>query len=330
MCRATHRTDSILTAFGTAVEFKRERVGKQKLSEEERVVLSVLALDREVNNGGFLQFFGNSSGEFTATLVESLHTAGCPRTAEIAAKAVRALGTTRLSPAAVRDAVSRRSTRRDRILRECDEEFFSVQNEVYEIEPRLLAFIERYQAKIELLKGYAEQPEDEEEEDTGGSSPTGWIAMLLECLQAKDASPEGLRKLARQYASEMDEPAAEAEVEAAVALHEFSLKADGRSPVNAEPYARKAFDLGRQEYRHCLTHRYWVDRLTQTGHAALADTWALEYVEYLPHSGRLQKEALECWGELLRRRAKKLPRAAARLAELFPAAARKAPQQRRS
>ncbi|GAA5177124.1 hypothetical protein GCM10025771_13730 [Niveibacterium umoris] len=49
------RNDSIVAAFEAALE------QKAQLSEQERVVLAVEAVEREVNNGGFLQFFANSS-----------------------------------------------------------------------------------------------------------------------------------------------------------------------------------------------------------------------------------------------------------------------------
>lgn len=51
------RTDSIVLAFEQALDQKYERVGKEQLSNEELIVLSVEALEREVNNDGYEQFF---------------------------------------------------------------------------------------------------------------------------------------------------------------------------------------------------------------------------------------------------------------------------------
>ena len=55
------RTDSLVTAFHQAVEQKWARDGGEALSEEEIVVLAIEALECEVNNGGYDQFFINSS-----------------------------------------------------------------------------------------------------------------------------------------------------------------------------------------------------------------------------------------------------------------------------
>jgi len=79
-------TVSIVFAFEAALQ------GKDNLSMAERVVLSVEAIEREVNNGGFNQFFVNSSREFAPYAVESLHLIGCPQTAELCQKAIDLLG----------------------------------------------------------------------------------------------------------------------------------------------------------------------------------------------------------------------------------------------
>lgn len=80
------RIDSIVLAFEAALQ------GKENLSTAERVVLSVEAIEREVNNGGFNQFFVNSSREFAPYAVESLNLIGCPQTAELCQKAIDLLG----------------------------------------------------------------------------------------------------------------------------------------------------------------------------------------------------------------------------------------------
>jgi len=62
----SHRVDSLVLAVEQALGGKRA----EDLSEPERVVLAVEAMEREVNNGGYEQFFFNSSREFTGLLVE--------------------------------------------------------------------------------------------------------------------------------------------------------------------------------------------------------------------------------------------------------------------
>ena len=48
-----YRTDSIVLAFEDALRQKEERVGIAGLTDAERVVLAVEALEAEVNNGGY-------------------------------------------------------------------------------------------------------------------------------------------------------------------------------------------------------------------------------------------------------------------------------------
>lgn len=84
------RIDSIVLAFEAALQ------EKQEPSAAERVILSVEAIEREVNNGGFNQFFVNSSNEFTPYIVESFRSIGCPLTAELCQKAIDLLNVTDL------------------------------------------------------------------------------------------------------------------------------------------------------------------------------------------------------------------------------------------
>ena len=80
------RIDSIVLAFEAALD------GKDELSSAERVVLSVEAIEREVNNGGFNQFFVNSSGDFAPYIVDSFNLIGCPQTAQLCQAAIDLLG----------------------------------------------------------------------------------------------------------------------------------------------------------------------------------------------------------------------------------------------
>ena len=88
----THRIDSVVLAFETAITAKGEREGPAALSAPERVVLAIEAVEREVNNGGFDQFFRNSSKEYAGDIVPALHAIGRPEVAELAQEAIEALG----------------------------------------------------------------------------------------------------------------------------------------------------------------------------------------------------------------------------------------------
>ena len=82
---ATLRIDSIVVAIEEAL------MAKPQLSSSENVVLAVEAMEREVNNGGFRQFFVNSSNEFAPMLVSASGRIGAPNTAGVAKRAVLAL-----------------------------------------------------------------------------------------------------------------------------------------------------------------------------------------------------------------------------------------------
>jgi hypothetical protein len=79
----------LVTAFETALQKKREQ--RRLMTVEEMTVLAIQALEREVNNGGFDQFFFNSSHEFAPTIVEALSRIGCTETAKIVQEALWAV-----------------------------------------------------------------------------------------------------------------------------------------------------------------------------------------------------------------------------------------------
>ena len=82
----THRIDSLVLAIETAL------MDRENLTPTERIVLAVEAMEREVGNGGFNQFFFNSSNEYANELVVTLREIGIPDIADIAERALRAIG----------------------------------------------------------------------------------------------------------------------------------------------------------------------------------------------------------------------------------------------
>lgn len=62
------------------------------LSAEERIFYITQTLEMEVNNGGFAQFFYNSSGNFSNEVVNAFHAIGANTTATICKKALSAFG----------------------------------------------------------------------------------------------------------------------------------------------------------------------------------------------------------------------------------------------
>ena len=59
----------------------------EKLNSSQRVLLIVQNLEREINNGGFHQFYWNSSGDYANETVDALNKIGAEKTAGIVNKA---------------------------------------------------------------------------------------------------------------------------------------------------------------------------------------------------------------------------------------------------
>jgi hypothetical protein len=135
-----YRIDSLVLAFEQAIEAKANQ------SPEESVVLAVEALEREVNNGGYWQFFVNSSNAFAATIESALRAINCPKTADITRDAIAVLGTDGdSSPGAVSEAAEGDEARTR--LGECDDRYFSNDEPIAD---RLFEWIEVNKGKIRV------------------------------------------------------------------------------------------------------------------------------------------------------------------------------------
>jgi hypothetical protein len=113
-----------IQALEMAIQQKSERVGVDDLTEEEIIVLALEALEREVNNGGYSQFFVNSSREYTPIIVHALLRAGCPKTAEITKSAIAAAGFQGLASMALAEALNAYSGADNQELDECDQLYY--------------------------------------------------------------------------------------------------------------------------------------------------------------------------------------------------------------
>ena len=105
------------------------------LSGAERIFYITQTLEMEVNNGGFSQFFHNSSGNFSGELVAAFTTIGANTTAAICQKAISAFG---------RDIPVDRDEREemldeieteelDEILEECDSAFLDYEDNLNDL-----------------------------------------------------------------------------------------------------------------------------------------------------------------------------------------------------
>lgn len=144
---AREQRDSLVRAFEEGLQRKVLRSGEGALSKEERTVLAVRALDREINNGGYDQFFRNSSKKFAPDVVESLMRIGCRRTAKITQKAIKALHSGRLTVSRIEAAMRQPNEVRDRKLERCDQSFYRTPQG---IATHLYAFIKANSVRIRL------------------------------------------------------------------------------------------------------------------------------------------------------------------------------------
>lgn len=71
---------------------KEERKGLDSFSRAERFVYAVQAMSREVNNGGWSQFFFNSSGALAFDLVGALEAMGSKENLSMAQRALKIFG----------------------------------------------------------------------------------------------------------------------------------------------------------------------------------------------------------------------------------------------
>jgi hypothetical protein len=145
---AEYRTDSLAVAFEEAVQQKGEALGTQNLSTEETVILAVEALEREVNNGGYYQFFCNSSNEFAGVAVSALRRIGCETVAKLTERAITSLGLEGPPTVEAIEAVVHEDNEAlEDALGDCDQEYYEVAGDLAN---PLLKFIKDNRAKIVL------------------------------------------------------------------------------------------------------------------------------------------------------------------------------------
>ena len=71
-----------------AVSEKYEAQGFEALGENDQIVYSIWWLEAEVNNGGFYQYFWNSSGDHAEVALRSLKKIGATKTASLLEQAI--------------------------------------------------------------------------------------------------------------------------------------------------------------------------------------------------------------------------------------------------
>ena len=144
-----YRLDSIVLAFEQALYQKAARSGIDSLTAEEHVVLAIEALEREVNNGGYSQFFFNSSNEYAPIIVDALQRIGCQEAARLTKRAIDIVGVDPTSHShSYKDAIAELTLEQDEALERCDTEYYRV---VGDLAGPLFRYIKRKRSRIVLI-----------------------------------------------------------------------------------------------------------------------------------------------------------------------------------
>jgi hypothetical protein len=115
-CKGTHRIDSLLRALEQAIQLRQSRMPDMVTTPEEHTLLAIMALQREVNNGGYHQFFVNSSRQYALTIVPALDSVGWDTTAALTQEAIDALGLDPQTLKAIEDSIREPNAERDQAL----------------------------------------------------------------------------------------------------------------------------------------------------------------------------------------------------------------------
>ena len=113
------------------------------------MILAVEALEREVNNGGYSQFFVNSSNKYAPIIVDTLQRIGCSEAARLTQRAIDIVGVDPTAPSdSYRNAIAELTSEQDEALRRCDTEYCRVAGD---FAGPLFEFIKRERDRIMLL-----------------------------------------------------------------------------------------------------------------------------------------------------------------------------------
>lgn len=123
-------------------------VDYDKLTIPEQVFLLIWELESEVNNGGFHQYFYNSSGALAPNVVSALKALGAEDTADIAKRALNAVDnaiTSWSDDAVRRTSVNRLSSAARQILENLDQEYYKCPED---LTPLLYKYVDEHRAEV--------------------------------------------------------------------------------------------------------------------------------------------------------------------------------------
>jgi hypothetical protein len=123
------------------------RVEYQDLSTPERVFLLIWEFESEVNNGGFHQYFHNSSGAGAPHVVAALKTVGAQATGAIAQRALNAVNpvTTWADDAGRQASIKALPSATRQTLEDLDQEYYACREDLI---PLLYKYVAEHRTEI--------------------------------------------------------------------------------------------------------------------------------------------------------------------------------------
>jgi hypothetical protein len=311
-CKSTHRIDSLLHALEAALQLRQGRNPAIAATPEEYALLAILALEREVNNGGYHQFFLNSSSQYALTVVDALRKVGCDATAALTEEAIHTLNQRPLTLEAIRSSIRKPNRERDRVLNALGQRFYKI----LEIEPKLFTFVESHPRAFAIEKMHvAPRPPER------GNRNLIKLEVGLMLSPKPERTLDAVRRLAAEIAIREEIEPTEMELDGAVYLFLFESFLKDGDLEQCESFAGHAFDLARENTSHCVTQRQWVEKLIERSNFVRADEVTLQYLEYLRSDDtthRFIKNRITWWADPLRRNGAELPKSSAYFRANFP------------
>jgi Domain of unknown function (DUF4375) len=260
-----------------------------------------------VNNGGYRQFFWNSSRRFTPIIVDSLRRIDCERTAELTERAIASLGLSELTVDAVTEQIQREHPGKNAKLEALDREFYSFD----EATPHLLEFLLAERARIQAprTEDYPHFPKRKEL-----SNASKLHNALTFWKRGSNPSLNEVRDAANAIAKERSIPATETDARGAAVLYYLACITKSGDLDGSEGLAREAFALMRDEPLHIVVYRKWIEVVLSQGKTAMADEHSVAYLEFLKNGGRCNESvqnSVVFWARLVQGHRSELPRSVA-------------------
>ena len=125
-----------MDVYGEAdkIRHKLKNCSFQELDEREQIILSIIELETEVNNGGFDQFYFNTSGDYAYFVPDALQRIGAFKAADIAARANDIFGSNIPKDRPTRQDIHQELTNEDdEPWEELDSEFYSYPDNISQL-----------------------------------------------------------------------------------------------------------------------------------------------------------------------------------------------------